>query len=149
MSTIDRASRRQLAAAIRRFTAGASTNEQLIQEIETLSDRDPGVGALVELLWSLYDDMSEHKANLTPAQRRILARCLLFLRSDIPYQYHRPGRVLSGVILGIDLVTMGLASFLHYRLTVGTAGTDLWPFKSAEELSTRFPQCHVRWKGGA
>jgi hypothetical protein len=99
---IDRTSRDRLALAIRRFVSGHIYNDDLD---ETQVDwRDRGAIAVKDAAWQLYSDNYQHYATgrhaLSRADRRAVARWIVFLHSDQEYLWPdfpglRLGRLLA------------------------------------------------------
>lgn len=91
-----RRARRRLAELIRQLASGRLTND----EFEKASPRfvDRAVVEIYEFAWSFYDDLYEHRLlarhRLSPLQRRVFALCVLFLRSDHPYEWPKRAKWL-------------------------------------------------------
>ena len=77
---IDRISRDKLALALRRYTSGKITNDEL-NDLE-LNYQDSAVHEIHFDSWYLYDDTTEHKAvgqyYVSKENRTIIARWILF-----------------------------------------------------------------------
>jgi hypothetical protein len=87
---IDRVARHQAAATTRHYVCGVVTNKEFEARFP-YSKHDPIIHALDDTLWSTYEDISKHRlvgANAPPewAKRRV-ARWLLFLYSDVEYEW--------------------------------------------------------------
>ena len=124
---IDRVARNQLAERLRHLASGLSSNDRFEDLARASNDR-----AIAELEWRLAwpvcDDLHEHRLTgehaLTGGQRRDFARGILFLKSDLEYEW---------------LIRRGLRGFINsgFRLRplrrippVKVEGGDLrvWPF---------------------
>ena len=91
---VDRSSRRQLAALLRQLAAGRMTNDEF-ERREPLESADPAIQAICsDGAWFLYDDLHEHrligKYRLDGRLRSDVARWVLFLETDIEYQWPIP-----------------------------------------------------------
>ena len=89
---IDRPNRDRLALFVRRYAAGRITNDDLADRAPSHSS-DPVIQAVYEYAWHLYDDLSTHRAvgrhALSPETRRMVARWILFLHTDLEYRWPR------------------------------------------------------------
>ncbi len=85
----DRPDRIILAEAMRQLASGRITNDQF--ELADIGNDDRAVDELFGFAYSFYNDMDEHKLRgphrLSKLQRQIFARCVLFLRTDLPYEW--------------------------------------------------------------
>src|ERR1017187_4929436 len=92
---IDRNARNHLAERLRHLVAGIITNYQY-ERLERVS-KDTVIWDLEErLAWPAYDDMHEHRLTgpnaLTYGQRQDFARAILFLKTDLEYEWaHKRG----------------------------------------------------------
>jgi hypothetical protein len=124
---IDRRARNRLAERLRHLAAGQMTNDAF--EDSAVRTKDIAVREIEwRLVWPHYDDMHEHRLTsefaLTDGIRRDFARAMLFLKTDLEYEWrHRLG--LRGF----------LNSSFHLRPLrrtppMRTEGGDLryWPF---------------------
>jgi hypothetical protein len=86
---VHRPSRDRLALAIRRYVSGQITNYAL-DDVQ-VDPEDDGAVAVQEAIWFLYDDLYEHGATgkhyLDKLRRKHIARAILFLHSDLEYQW--------------------------------------------------------------
>lgn len=87
------ADRNRMAELLRQLASGRITNAKYEDRLPSL-DRD--TWPIFQAAWGCYDDFHEHrlKGAYRPsrAQRQILARCVLFLRSGLPYEWPRNAR---------------------------------------------------------
>ena len=88
--------RRRLAERLRQFADGRITNDDLVDTIGGAAD-DAGWEVLL-FAYGFWDDLHEHRLRgeyrLTPMQRRAFARCVLFLRSGLPYEWPKRAKGL-------------------------------------------------------
>lgn len=84
---IDRDSRDRLAEALRQYTSGRITNDDL--DAVRVDWRDRGAVAVKQMTWGLYSDVkTHHVGNDIPPHsenRRTIARWIAFLHSDEEY----------------------------------------------------------------
>jgi len=79
-----------LAEALRHLASGTITN---IEFENWVSDgpEDRAVREIDSFAWMFYDDFTEHKLRgrhrLSKFQRQVFARCVIFLRTDLEYEY--------------------------------------------------------------
>jgi hypothetical protein len=92
---IDRRARNNLAERLRHLASQQMTNDA--SEHGALRTKDLAVREIEwRLAWPYYDDMSEHRLTedfaLTDGIRRDFARAILFLKTDLEYEWkHRSG----------------------------------------------------------
>lgn len=83
--------RRRAAELVRQLASGRLTNDQFEDALPVLS-RDSSF-EIFRFAWSFYDGLYEHRMRgrhrLSPLQKRVFARCVLFLRSGLPYEWPR------------------------------------------------------------
>ena len=135
---VDRDCRDDLARAIRRFAAGLITNDEF--EAATVGcplSPDAAVRSLCQAAWYLYDDLHEHRLEgrfrLGKDSRRELARWLVFLKSNLEYEW--PDLTGWSWFLTVpNLVTFGLLRRLvrHWHDQRGDARA--WPFIRDQDL---------------
>lgn len=83
-----------MAEAVRQLASGTITNIEFEDRIDTMSSSDGAIDAIARLTWFYYDDIRTHKLQgkyePTKEGRQLLARCVLFLRSDFEYSLAGP-----------------------------------------------------------
>lgn len=86
---VDRVSRDRAALLLRRFAAGQITNDDFDNAIPITAD--PAIGAIWNTAWLFYSDSTTHaltgRDRLHPDMKRAWVRWILFLDSDIPYEW--------------------------------------------------------------
>ena len=89
---IDRPKRDRLAQALRQLVNGRITNiafDDLDSPGDVTHSEDGALFDIFYYVWHFYDDFRVHPLDLTPEQRRTFLRCVLFLRSDYKYHWHK------------------------------------------------------------
>jgi hypothetical protein len=129
---IDRESRARLTELMRQLAAGLITNDQFERSVPRRS-ADSAIRAIYENgTWFLYDDLHEHrltgKYRLKAKGRREVARWVLFLQTDLEYEWLQLGRLASLVLLLLSLVTLGLAGMLYRSWQRRKGDFHVWPF---------------------
>lgn len=137
---IDREARDCLAEATRHFAVGLSTNFEFDDTAFSLRTTDRGVLEIRQELWSIYDDLREHELkgewNLSEKQRKVVARIVMFLKSDFEYKWpvvptwYRLLRPLLWIPT-IGIGTKALDDKYRVRLDM-----EIWPFSSSEEIQS-------------
>lgn len=89
---------------------------------------DQGVQAIHSEAWRLYDDHREHRLSLEPAVRRTLERWLLFLDSDLEYEWRELSPSLSWLLVLPNVLCLGLLGRLLWRRTARQGDETAWPF---------------------
>ena len=133
---IDINARSQLAQAARALATGRITNNEF--EARVPRSADPAVDEIYQRgLWPLYDDLVVHRLSgarkLDPDSRRFAARCIVFLKSDLPYSWptYPPLRLLLA-----NLFTLGIVGYLFRRKQLRAGDPSAWPFISHAEYRT-------------
>lgn len=162
---VDNERRQKLALHLRHLTVGLISNDEfesnLIEEVtngwlpeqyyrakEAKFD-DKIIQPMLELCWGLYDDTRNHKLlrtdKLPEEALKIIARCILFLRSEQEYQwpYFDQNNPLLKFSLGEIIIT--ILSFGQYYRDIRKeqkiafeefkklGNFDLWPFINKED----------------
>ncbi len=124
---IDRIARDKLAERLRHLATGLITNYQFEDQAKRSSDR---VIHDIEfrLAWPAYDDMHEHKLKgqhaISLGHRLDFARAILFLKSDLPYEWKR----FSGFRAFLNS-TFRLIPFTRKApLDISQGDLRVWPF---------------------
>jgi hypothetical protein len=95
---IDRKARDLLAENYRHLISGQITNDQF--EDRLLKSKDAGVEEIFHRgAWPLYDDLHEHKLTgkwaIPKESKPIAARFILFLKTDLEYEWPRTSKLLN------------------------------------------------------
>ncbi len=138
---IDRAARIATAEALTHFVSCRITNDQF-EDILAVS-KDPAITAVTTMAWHLYDDLHEHRMNglhrLSRRRRRDIARWILFLHSDLPYEWPRSNFIgFFAASDFLDFLTRGWWGRRQERRfdTLRQAGEwDVWPFIRAADFA--------------
>jgi hypothetical protein len=131
---IDIEGRNTLAQSLRHLVSGLITNDQFEDAARIESD-DAVIHAVRDQAWLLYSDLHEHKLSgsdaVSKSDRRIVARLILFLQSDLDYEW--PPHPFSGgvgIILRLFSFVISLGIIPHYVNKRWKASGDfaVWPF---------------------
>lgn len=126
---IDRPGREALAEQLRRLASGRITNDQFDEARLDDSD-DEALVAIGDAGWGLYHDFGTYKLRGRQALDRkaleAVARCVLFLDSDLPYEWPPRRGSLLGVLSG--LLTLGYTTRRDHRRWESTGPHEIWPF---------------------
>ena len=141
---VDHGARAKAFQSLRRFVACETTNDEYEDEYplpELFGRRrssDRAVRAIYEFSWSWFDDIYPHKLegkhSLTEEAGLIAERCLLFLQSDLEYEW-KEGRFIGNGSVSSVLVTLGLTQYclslteqLAAHLDQPEGDASVWPF---------------------
>jgi len=135
---IDRPARKQLELALRRFAAGRTTSDELDETAleAARTSADPAVRSIADAQWTLYDDTRGGYATgddrLTQTQRAAIARWILFLRSDLEYEWSgrlfHPAQFLRNLA---NFFSLGLFNFIFPPPRADdNHDWNVWPFRS-------------------
>ena len=132
---VNRKARDLVAQAIRQLHAGQMTWDAFdaLQKAGHVAEGDRGLGEVYWHAWVAYDP--EYPAN-RPSKRRDISRLVLFLQSDLEYQWRH--REMMELVIGcLDTLTLQLFSKrLHRRLCAHyerQGDTAIWPFLDRQE----------------
>lgn len=128
---IDRKARDVLAEQIRHLVAGQISNDEFEDRLPESTD-----AAIWEVFWNgawgLYDDLSEHKLRgrnrIEKKYRRDVARWVLFLKSDLEYEWppYPPKPQLLNMLLSI--LMLGMYSRITAKHWRKRGEAEVWPF---------------------
>lgn len=139
---VDRKARDEFAELLRHLATGQITNDEF-ENRAPLSSKDPAMFEIWWLAaWPLYDDFKEHtlteEHSVSDEERREIAKCVLFLKTDQEYQWPRHS-TLKQLLMDLKwLVSFGLAgTYSSKELLDATAGDlEVWPFIRPQDLET-------------
>ena len=139
---IDRPSRDSLALLLRRLANGRVSNYEYMKGSVPLTEsRDPALAAIEEIVWSNYCDCAPRRYvgrhQLSRAGRRDIARIVVFLRSDVEYEW--PAQPRSTLLRAMAvLLTFGLSELFitvrHASMSFGDLA--VWPFLRNHDFET-------------
>lgn len=130
---IDRTARNNLAEALRALSSGAISNTEFERRLFLRRTRDPAVMAIFSKgAWHLYSDLREYhltgRDELDETTRSEVARWVLFLKTDLPYEWPVPNALLALGRLLVNLLTLGRANRLFAARFSTCGDTAVWPF---------------------
>ena len=135
---IDRQSRNTIAEAARQYLAGLSTNFEFDDILFELHSEDPAIEAMCQQLWLVYDDLRKHKNEgkwkLNEAQREIVVRIVMFLKSDLEYSWPAIPEWYKTLRPVIYLLSLGVAVKALDRKFEYIDELDVWPFRNESEI---------------
>jgi hypothetical protein len=150
---VDRESRSRFAESIRALVAGRITNDELEDSrLPELEADDPAISEIYkEGVWHLYSDLHEHhlrgKYAISRQDKATVARWVLFLRTDLPYEWPvLRGWRFFGLALA-NLISVGLANRFYSRWFAQQGKADIWPFIRPHDLA--FAQRNCGYLGAA
>lgn len=131
---IDRHARDLAVVALREFMEGSISNREYERRFPKSKD-DPGLRSIYTNVWFCYSDTSEHtltgKHALSKENRAVLERCLLFLKSDLEFQW--PPTKISLWYPLLRLIGLGRVVNRKIEKEMGIGDVGVWPFfKNAE-----------------
>lgn len=146
---IDRQARDRAAELLRHFAAGQRTNDEF-EDSWPSSWQDPSVDQVFwGGAWGLYGGTRCHRLSgrdrLDRQVRREVARWVLFLKSNLPYEWPRVSHHLSLLLLFPNLLTMGLVGWLGRRWFACHGDYEVWPFIRRSDLEVALCRpCYLR-----
>lgn len=171
---VDRVRRNKLAFYLRQLSVGLISNDEFEDAILTevsygwLPEQyyrakeskfdDAVMKPMLVTCWGLYSDLKEHKLKgssaLSKESLKIIARCILFLRSDNEYrwpeiEWRHPVVRLSFSDLLLIVVTLGAHYLKHklkceqqYRETISVGDYNVWPFLKVADYDREINNPH-------
>ncbi|WP_426339202.1 hypothetical protein ACN9MZ_23095 [Pseudoduganella sp. S-14] len=144
---IDRHSRNQLAEAIRALASGLITNDEFERKRMPHNMSDPAVNEVFSSgAWCLYSDLKAYrltgKQKLDGPTRKEIARWVLFLKTDLPYEWPVPTFQESFFRFFGNLFTFGRFNRRYQNEIALLGDTEVWPFlrRSDFEAALRDPK---------
>ena len=129
-TTVDAPARRRASTLLRQLASGRVTNDSF--EDQWPASPDPALRVLRDAAWFLYSDLREYHLagpdRLSPSVKRHVARWILFLHTDLPYEWAEMSRTESLARLFAGLITMGVATRLWKTAIERSDDADVWPF---------------------
>lgn len=130
---IDRKARDILAENYRHLITGQITNDEFEDRLKFSKDI-----AIDEIYyrgaWPLYDDLHEHKLTgewaITEEGKPIAARFILFLKTDLEYEWARKTGAKAFLCALLGVFTLGIVTIIRKIIAAtGEKGDkDVWPF---------------------
>lgn len=124
---IDRNNRNLAASNLRALIEGRITNEEFMQRFPKSSD--PALRAILQFAWGQFSDLRVHTVTgrdaPPPDQRARLERCLLFLQTDLPFEWPLPPGVGKGLLRIVTLGHWPATSDEEYK---SKGDFEVWPF---------------------
>jgi hypothetical protein len=126
---VDRHARDIAADVLRTFMQGSISNDEYERAFPKSKD-DPALWAVHEQIWLSYSDLKEHtltgKHALTDAGRAVFERCILFLQSDLEFQWPPPKIRLRYAVLRLLGFGWLLRRWEAEEMSIGDV--EVWPF---------------------
>jgi hypothetical protein len=126
---IDRAARDHLSLHLRRLAAGRLTNADF-DSVRLDHAPDPALVAIGDAGWQLYDDFFVYRLRgrraLTHETLSAVARCVLFLDTDLAYEW--PPLRPSIARLLLTLITLGHSLRRERQQWQASGPFAVWPF---------------------
>lgn len=113
--TVDRENRDALVAAINRYLDGQTTAFEFDDEIFSIKSDDATVSHVVHALWLFYDDLKDHKVQLSKEAWDYFQRLILVLKSDAQVEVSTRRRWDSTQLVAVA----ALAFFAYAALWLG------------------------------
>src|SRR5690606_5204388 len=133
---IDSSARSQLAEAARALVAGRITNDEFERRVP--SSTDPAIREIFDKgFWPQYGDLTEHllvgDEKWVGEKREFAIRCILFLKSNLPYSWPAHSRLDTFWHFLANIVTLGTFGRLARQRLEAIGDTDAWPFRTQTE----------------
>lgn len=126
---VDRHARDIAAEALREFSETRISNREYERRYPISKD-DPALWGIYQNIWFCYSDTSEHtltgKHALTDEGRAVVKRCLLFLKSDLEFEW--PATKLRLWYAFLRLIGLGRIVNRSVTKEMSVGDVEVWPF---------------------
>ena len=141
---VDRESRTKLAELIRHLVAGRITNDEF-EDSFPLRSADPAVWEVFSCgAWALYSDLWQYRLTgryrLPKEARREVSRWILYLKTDLEYEWPRLSLIWSILFLVGNLFSVGLLGFGYRRYLRLCGDWEVWPFQRRSDYEAALEQ---------
>jgi hypothetical protein len=133
---IDSGARSQLAEAARALVAGRITNDDFERRVP--QSPDPAIREIfAKGFWPQYGDLTAHRLvgddRWAGEKREFAIRCILFLKSDLPYSWPAYSRLETFCRALTDILTLGTSRRSARQHLEAIGDTSAWPFRTQSE----------------
>ena len=137
---------------LRQLVTGGITNDEF-EDRQPLGSQDPAVAEVFHRgAWGFYSDLHEHRLvgrhRLPRSAQREIARFILFLKSDLDYEWPRRKLWQELLWMTAGILTLGLAGRFYWRWIGAHGDVRVWPFLRQEDFkrAVRAP-CYLAGAG--
>jgi hypothetical protein len=127
---IDRPSRTLAGELLRHLVAGQITNDEFEERFPRSSDL--AIGEMFGSGWQLYSDNRTYRLvgrdRLEPSTRTVIARCVLFLQTELPYEWPSSFGLVPFLYFVSYLLTLGYTHRWRVRHFESHGDISVWPF---------------------
>ncbi len=127
-NTINTQTRREYAQLLRCFLAGKLTTDEYEDQYYAIVKRfgfDAAADDIFDQAWHLYDDIVPHRMTgnyrLLPSTRRHFAMCVLFLRTETPYELSESKMGVKGCVVATAVTLLGGAFIVALIIRLASA----------------------------
>ena len=128
---IDSDARRQARELLRHLLSGQITSDEFEDRFPRQS-KDPGVSQVRWAAWHLYSDDREYrlvgKHRLTGMTRREISRWIVFLHTELEYEWPIINVWLEVALAPLNMITFGFVGRLLQLRLARLGHFDVWPF---------------------
>jgi len=129
---VDRIARDRFAELLRHYAAGLISNDSFEDNLP-LKSKDRAVNTIFwNGAWMLYDDTHEYKLSgeyrLSKRAKREVARWILFLKSDLEYEWPPIRGIYGFPYYLLIILTFGLILPFVKRYLRKAGDEEVWPF---------------------
>ena len=125
--------------------AGQITNDEFEDRLLPLGSADPAVWEVFSSgAWCLYSDLREYrltgKYRLPKEARREVTRWILFLKTDLEYEWPRLGRLRRLLLLLGNVFSVGVLGIAYRKYFRRFGDWDVWPFLRRSDYDVALKQ---------
>ena len=137
--TIAPQARQNLARWLRRLASGHVTNREFERAWPWRGEEHALHSIYRHGIWPLYDDLYTHRLTgrhaLDKARRRVVARMVLFLQSQVPYRYRETSAPTALLVLLLSIATLGRFGRRWQQRQWQDGDSAIWPFYTHSEYT--------------
>ncbi|MGZ3839086.1 MAG: hypothetical protein ACXVMS_13960 [Flavisolibacter sp.] len=131
-------SRNLLAENFRHLVTGQITNFEFEEATFGINSNDQAVKNLLDVIWSFYDDLKEHKldvASFNQDHYETFARFILFLKSNQEYKWPKSPTLFDPLMRLLSKVfTLGIYNRNKEKEFLAAGDVTYWPFLNADDF---------------
>ena len=118
---------------MRALVAGLITNDEFEDKRLPHSKEDPAISEVFSKgVWLLYSDLEKYRLSgvhrLDEKTKYVVARWILFLKTDLPYEWPVSNIKQSLLRLLTNILTFGAANKFYIRQYQAHGDIEVWPF---------------------
>lgn len=138
---VERGNRDVAASVLQDLIDGKITNDEFMSRFKFPKNTDPALGAIFMFAWGQFSDLRTHRLTgrdaLVPERRAVMERSVLFLRTDLEFEWPPAKPSLArGLLEMIGLGRRFRAAEEEYK---SKGDFEVWPFFRKADYEAHVP----------